>query len=83
MDPLRTTTPDVLCPYPVVLIVVKNIADLVRPDGVHVFIITAHLLPLLVRDRKSESMYFFPSSYYGKRSFNLIQNFENTETLGN
>ena len=53
VDPLSTTTPDVLCPYPVVLIVVENIADLVRPDGVHVFIITAHLLPLWAKDRQT------------------------------
>lgn len=46
MDPLCTTTSDVFCPYPVVLIAIEDITDLVRPDGVHVFIVAAHLLPL-------------------------------------
>lgn len=54
MDPLGTTAPDVLCPYPVVLIVVKHIADLVRPDGVHVFIIAAHLLPLSDKEKQTK-----------------------------
>lgn len=54
VDPLCTTAPDVLGPHPVVLIVVKHIADLVRPDGVHVFIVTAHLLPLLENKKKGK-----------------------------
>lgn len=52
MDALCTTPADVLCPHPVVLVAIKNIADLVRPDGVHVFIVTAHLLPLLAKKQK-------------------------------
>ena len=61
VDPLCAPTPDILCPYPIVLIVVKHIADLVRPDGVHVFIVTTHLLPLLEENRQKQWINSFPS----------------------
>lgn len=50
MDALGAPSVDVLGPNPVVLAAVKDVAHLVRTDGVHVFIVATDFFPLKDRE---------------------------------
>lgn len=52
VDPLRRTPVDVRGEEPVVLARLKHVAHLVRPDGIEVLVVAAHLLPLRVSSRQ-------------------------------
>lgn len=55
MDPLSTTSTDVLGANPVVLAVIEDVAYLVCADSTHIFIISANFFPLEISQETKNS----------------------------